>query len=117
MHGDVVAAVTAVLALPVVFAATAHVAPVRRVAGMRPDDSAGDVAGFGSPGHMVAELEGMAHGRPRYRHGDGHCNRSRVRAPCARYRIGTSPAPNAVSIRTSSHLGPTSTSGKSPTGT
>lgn len=33
------------------------------------------------------------------------------------HRIGTSPAPNAVSMRTSSHFGPTSTSGKSPTGT
>ncbi len=32
-------------------------------------------------------------------------------------RIGTSPAPKAVSIRTSSHFGPTLTSGKSPTAT
>ncbi|PPU78503.1 hypothetical protein XcuCFBP2542_02125 [Xanthomonas cucurbitae] len=32
-------------------------------------------------------------------------------------RIGTRPAPNAVSMRTSSHFGPTLTSGKSPTAT
>ncbi|SOU09087.1 hypothetical protein LMG19145_00169 [Xanthomonas arboricola pv. fragariae] len=32
-------------------------------------------------------------------------------------RIGTNPAPKAVSIRTSSHFGPTLTSGKSPTAT
>gem|GEM_PF-6969906 len=30
-------------------------------------------------------------------------------------RMGTKPEPNAVSIRTSSHFGPTLTSGKSPT--
>ena len=36
---------------------------------------------------------------------------------CLAYKIGTSPAPNAVNIRTSTHFGPSATSGKSPTGT
>ncbi|QBG89813.1 hypothetical protein EYC54_22050 [Xanthomonas oryzae] len=35
----------------------------------------------------------------------------------ANQRIGTSPAPKAVSMRTKSHFGPTLTSGKSPTAT
>ncbi|MNT54460.1 hypothetical protein D3C72_1916270 [compost metagenome] len=40
-------------------------------------------------------------------------------SPCGdgNQRMGTRPAPKAVSMRTSSHLGPTFTSGKSPTDT
>ncbi|QCZ73597.1 hypothetical protein CAB38_13610 [Xanthomonas citri pv. punicae] len=40
-----------------------------------------------------------------------------LRGTPADQRIGTSPAPKAVSMRTSSHFGPTLTSGKSPTAT
>src|SRR5690348_17979531 len=57
VRGDVVGLVALDLVLRIVLAGAVRVALVVEVAGMDPDDGAGDAARFGVPADVVADLE------------------------------------------------------------